>query len=105
MGSYFGSCFLFESFKCYLFILFFYALYDSFKDLDLYQSSQGLYIKKGGLLKDNEQFTGLTPGETVTVKTNKGSYQAKSVVFACGPWTNKALSSLNVKLPIAVSAK
>jgi len=38
----------------------------------------------------------------VEVVTNRGIFSATTIVLTCGPWTNKILEPLNLRLPLKV---
>ncbi|XP_035829108.1 peroxisomal sarcosine oxidase [Aplysia californica] len=61
---------------------------------------QRLFVENGGVIRDGEQYQSLTPGEVIHVRTNRGEYQCRSIVFACGPWANKVLSTVGLSLPL-----
>ncbi|KAK7475221.1 hypothetical protein BaRGS_00033525, partial [Batillaria attramentaria] len=62
---------------------------------------QSVFKMKGGVLRDGEQVKDIVPGEPwVTVTTSKGSYRAKKIVIATGPWTAKLLQPLGLRLPL-----
>lgn len=60
------------------------------------------FLKLGGTLLDNHQVTEIIPGDIVTVVTNRGSFRAKNVVIAAGPWASTLCSSIGVDLPFRV---
>jgi len=39
----------------------------------------------------------------VKVITSENTYYAQATVLTCGPWINKLLTSLNLKIPVEVS--
>lgn len=47
--------------------------------------------------------TEIIPGDTVTVKTNKGSFEARKVVITAGPWGPAMVKKLGIELPFKVS--
>ena len=67
-----------------------------------YGSPQTLFMEAGGVLKDEHPVTEIIPGETVTVRTSKGSFQTRRLVITVGPWAPKLLQSLRVELPYEV---
>ena len=67
-----------------------------------YGSPQTLFVEAGGVLKDEHPVTEIIPGETVTVRTSKGSFQTRRLVITVGPWAPKLLQSLRVELPYEV---
>ncbi|XP_067422010.1 peroxisomal sarcosine oxidase [Emydura macquarii macquarii] len=54
----------------------------------------------GGDLRDGEKVTDITPGVVVTVTTSRGVYRAKTLVITAGPWANKLLAPLGLRLPL-----
>ncbi|XP_060077609.1 peroxisomal sarcosine oxidase-like [Ylistrum balloti] len=63
---------------------------------------QGQFVKQGGILRDNEAMVDVSPGDIVTVKTNKGSYRGRNLVLTVGPWATKVLPSLGIHIPLKV---
>ncbi|XP_030041692.1 peroxisomal sarcosine oxidase [Microcaecilia unicolor] len=61
---------------------------------------QDLFCHFGGTIRDGEKVVDIKPGSVVTVTTTSGIYQAKSLVVAAGPWTNKLMASLGLQLPL-----
>ena len=61
-------------------------------------------LKSGGKICDEEKVLQITPinESHVVVRSSKQSYNAKSVVLACGPWINKLLKDLNVTITAQV---
>lgn len=60
-------------------------------------------IKKfGGRIQDGEKVERIIPGKVVTVITNQATYQAKSLIIACGAWTRQVLQALCVNVPLKV---
>lgn len=58
-------------------------------------------IARGAELRFNEPVTGWeSDGETVTVTTEQGSYQASSLVIAAGPWSSELLGALELPLTV-----
>ena len=51
---------------------------------------------------DQHRVTQITPGDVVTVVTERGSFRAGSVVLAVGPWAPSLCSSLGLHLPLEV---
>ncbi|XP_026219844.1 peroxisomal sarcosine oxidase [Anabas testudineus] len=66
------------------------------------RSVQGQFQKLGGVIRDKEMVTNISPGPVVTVSTNAGVYRAKSVVITAGPWANKLLTNTGLQLPLQV---
>ena len=46
--------------------------------------------------------TEIIPGDTVTVKTDKGDFRTKKIVITAGPWAPKIMGKLGVNLPFKV---
>ncbi|XP_048857519.1 peroxisomal sarcosine oxidase [Brienomyrus brachyistius] len=63
---------------------------------------QGAFQKLGGIIKDGEKVSGITPGSEVTVTTASGVYKAASLVITAGPWANAVLSHVGLQLPLQV---
>ncbi|KAK1900033.1 Peroxisomal sarcosine oxidase, partial [Dissostichus eleginoides] len=63
---------------------------------------QGQFQKLGGVIRDKEKVTDITPGPVVTVSTSAGVYRAKSLVITAGPWANKLLAHIGLQLPLEV---
>ncbi|CAG5133379.1 unnamed protein product, partial [Candidula unifasciata] len=64
------------------------------------QAFQQVFLRHGGVIRDNETVTSVTPGSDVTVNTNRGQYTAHSVVIATGAWASRLCSSLGLQLPL-----
>ena len=60
------------------------------------------FEKLGGLFLDNHRVTKIIPGDLVTIETNKGTFKARNVVIAAGPWAPTLCSSLGLHLPLKV---
>lgn len=69
---------------------------------DLYLICQAQFQMFGGVIRDNEIVTDITPGPVVTVSTPGGVYKAKSVVITAGPWANRLLAHTGLQLPLEV---
>ncbi|KAM7066872.1 peroxisomal sarcosine oxidase isoform 2-T2 [Molossus nigricans] len=54
----------------------------------------------GGKVCDGEKVMEIKPGLPIMVKTTSKSYQANSLVITAGPWTNRLLCPLGIKLPL-----
>ncbi|XP_001510684.2 peroxisomal sarcosine oxidase isoform X1 [Ornithorhynchus anatinus] len=54
----------------------------------------------GGVVRDGEKVLEIEPGFPVTVTTSSGTYHAKNLVITAGPWTNRLLLPLGLKLPL-----
>ncbi|XP_061194488.1 peroxisomal sarcosine oxidase-like [Saccostrea echinata] len=63
---------------------------------------QEVFKRHGGTINDGEQVIQIIPGDVITVKTSKSTYQALHVVITVGPWAHKFLSSLGLHLPMKV---
>ncbi|KAJ8305957.1 hypothetical protein KUTeg_016502, partial [Tegillarca granosa] len=63
---------------------------------------QDQFIKNGGELRDGEPMIDLFPGDTITVRTNKGRYKTKNIVLTLGPWATKILPTLGIDCPLKV---
>ncbi|KAF6019193.1 PIPOX [Bugula neritina] len=61
---------------------------------------QKVFLSNGGVIKDNCKVRSIIPGDTVTVHTDDGDFQAKGLVLACGPWSSEILSNIGVFLPL-----
>jgi hypothetical protein len=68
----------------------------------LFSISQECFKRYGGTIHDGEPVLQVIPGDVVTVKTSKSSYQASHVIITVGPWAPKFLSSLGLHLPMKV---
>ena len=55
------------------------------------------------MLKDYHQVTEIIPGKVVTVRTNKGSFEAGKVIITAGPWGPAMVKKLGIELPFKVS--
>ncbi|CAK8694783.1 unnamed protein product [Clavelina lepadiformis] len=59
-------------------------------------------LSNGGVIQDNEKvekINTISPQE-VEILTTKATYNAKSIVITCGPWTNNILKAFHIQLPI-----
>ncbi|XP_056329862.1 peroxisomal sarcosine oxidase isoform X2 [Danio aesculapii] len=63
---------------------------------------QRLFQCSGGVLKDGQTVTGVSPGAVVTVSTGSAVYRGKSVVITAGPWANTLLTHAGLQLPLKV---
>ena len=63
---------------------------------------QKFFVKGGGVIKDYHKVTEIIPGDMVTVKTNKGSFEARKVIITAGPWGPAMVKRLGVDLPFKV---
>ncbi|XP_013421787.1 peroxisomal sarcosine oxidase-like [Lingula anatina] len=61
---------------------------------------QSLFSSAGGTIEDGEKVVNITPGHLISVHTKQDTYKTKNLVVAAGPWTNKLLEPLNLKLPL-----
>ncbi|XP_048747465.2 peroxisomal sarcosine oxidase-like [Ostrea edulis] len=61
---------------------------------------QECFKRHGGTINDGEPVLQVIPGDVVTVKTSKSTYQTSHVVITVGPWTTKFLPSLGLHLPM-----
>ncbi|KAK7475220.1 hypothetical protein BaRGS_00033524 [Batillaria attramentaria] len=59
-----------------------------------------LFRRYGGVLRDGEHVTSVTPGARVTVTTSRDQYVTRSVVLCCGPWSADILKPLGLHLPL-----
>ena len=57
------------------------------------------------MIKDYHKVTEVIPGGVVTVKTNKGNFEARKVVITAGPWGPAMVKKLGIELPFKVSNK
>ena len=56
------------------------------------------------MIKDYHQVTEVVPGgDMVTVKTNKGDFEARKVIMTTGPWGPAMAKKLGIELPFKVS--
>ena len=56
------------------------------------------------MLKDYHQVTEVIPGGgVVTVKTNKGNFEARKVIMTTGPWGPAMAKKLGIDLPFKVN--
>ena len=56
------------------------------------------------MIKDYHQVTEVIPGgSVVTVKTNKGDFEARKIVMTTGPWGPAMAKKLGIELPFKVS--
>ena len=46
--------------------------------------------------------TEIIPGDMMTVKTNKGNFEARKVIITAGPWGPAMVKKLGVDLPFRV---
>ncbi|XP_078493752.1 peroxisomal sarcosine oxidase [Ciona intestinalis] len=60
-------------------------------------------LKLAVVIKECEKVNDIVPVNVsrVEVHTNNGKYRSKSVILTCGPWINKVLKPLNLKLPVS----
>ena len=63
---------------------------------------QDLFVKHGGKILDGCKVTGIVPGSTVAVKTNKGSFRAKRLILTTGAWTNSLLDNAGIGLNLDI---
>ena len=63
---------------------------------------QKFFVKGGGMIKDYHKVTEIIPGDIVTVKTNKGSFEARKVIITAGPWGPALVKRLGIDLPFKV---
>ncbi|XP_013421771.1 peroxisomal sarcosine oxidase isoform X1 [Lingula anatina] len=61
---------------------------------------QFLFRKNGGTICPETKVLKINPGRLVGIMTNKGNYQAKSVVITAGPWAAKLMEPLGLHLPL-----
>ena len=54
------------------------------------------------MIKDYHKVTEIIPGDMVTVKTNKCSFEARKVIITAGPWGSAMVKRLGVDLPFKV---
>ena len=54
------------------------------------------------MIKDYHKVTEVIPGGVVTVKTNKGNFEARKVVITAGPWGPAMVKKLGIELPFKV---
>ncbi|KAF6019192.1 PIPOX [Bugula neritina] len=65
---------------------------------------QKVFQKRGGEVIDMCKVQHVTPGDVVTVHTDRESFQAKGLVITCGAWSSEILSDLGISLPLQVMA-
>ena len=65
---------------------------------------QKFFVKGGGTIKDYHKVTEIIPGDMVTVKTNKGSFEARKVIITAGPWGPAIVKKLGIDLPFKVQS-
>ena len=66
---------------------------------------QKMFVTLGGTLRDAQPVTSIEPNaHHVTITTAEQSYRARSVVITAGPWTQKVVQPLGLKLPLKVSS-
>ncbi|XP_063969387.1 peroxisomal sarcosine oxidase-like [Lytechinus pictus] len=63
---------------------------------------QGEFVKRGGVLHDEEKMLEIVPGAMVTVKTNRSEYQTRSVILAPGPWASTVIKQLGLNISLQV---
>ena len=63
---------------------------------------EDLFVQGGGVLKDYHKVTDIIPGDTVTVRTNKGDFEGRRVIITAGPWGPAIVKKLGVDLPFKV---
>ena len=63
---------------------------------------QKVFVSNGGHFQDTTVVEQIIPGETVTIKTNRGEFKAKSIIIAAGSFTSKLTNSLGLHLPLTV---
>ena len=56
--------------------------------------------EEGGVIRDLEQVLKIQPGTSVTITTNKATYNTRSVVLVPGPWAQDVLNLVGIKLPV-----
>ncbi|XP_038074581.1 peroxisomal sarcosine oxidase-like isoform X3 [Patiria miniata] len=64
---------------------------------------QTMFLKQGGVVKENEEVLEIVPGDPVLIVTSKGRYTAKSVVLTPGAWASKMLRPLGIDPPLKVT--
>ena len=64
---------------------------------------QKVFVDKGGVVKDNQKVTNITPGEVVRVQTETAVHLGKKVIITAGPWANLLLNPLGINLPLQVN--
>ena len=69
-----------------------------------FQPNQALFKRRGGDFKDNTCVQQIVPGNIVRVKTNRGTWRAKSLVVTVGPWAVGPIlkRDLMLSLPLEV---
>nr|XP_054774792.1 peroxisomal sarcosine oxidase-like [Lytechinus pictus] len=63
---------------------------------------KGEFVKRGGVLHDEEKMLEIVPGAMVTVKTNRSEYQTRSVILAPGPWASTVIKQLGLNISLQV---
>ena len=61
-----------------------------------------MFVANGGILRDGEPVTHITPGARVTVTSSQRNYDAGSVVITAGAWASKMTRPLGLNLPLKV---
>ncbi|XP_022093276.1 peroxisomal sarcosine oxidase-like [Acanthaster planci] len=67
------------------------------------EALQRMFVKQGGIIKENEEVLQIVPGEHVSIITSRGRYTAESVVLTPGAWAKKILKPLGIDPPLKVS--
>ena len=61
-----------------------------------------MFIRQGGIVKENEEVLQVVPGDCVTIVTRRGRYTAGSVILTPGAWAAKILRPLGIDPPLKV---
>ena len=63
---------------------------------------QTIYKSRGGVLLDGAKMESVETGDIVSVRTTRGTFRARSVILAGGPWMKKITKDLGLELPLKV---
>jgi sarcosine oxidase/L-pipecolate oxidase len=64
---------------------------------------QDLFIGHGGDIRDNHRVTRITPGDVITVETERGDFKCNNLILTTGAWTNKLTQPIGLSLPLKVT--
>ncbi|XP_067933113.1 uncharacterized protein [Watersipora subatra] len=65
---------------------------------------QKVFERNGGEIADNHKLLHIVPGDTVRIQTDKREFHGKAIVIACGPWSQRVLSTVGIYLPLEIQA-
>jgi len=63
---------------------------------------QKIFVLNHGVLRDGEKVIKIVPGDIIQIKTDQSTYNAKSIIIACGPYTKTLTEDLGLHLPLQV---